>query len=106
MSPFAIAVAPRLPIPPEHLVGHLVRIPADRCRYRDSHLALLVRRVRLDISHWYGGAWVWLEGDEIAETGYSLGWTQALVHVSACVTDAPPVGLPGQDRTTTPPSLG
>lgn len=86
----SVAVAPRLPVPAGQLVGHLVRIPADRCRYRDSGLVLLVRRVRLDISQWYGGAWVWLEGDQIARSGYSLGWTQALVHVSTCVTDAPP----------------
>ncbi|GAA3335453.1 hypothetical protein GCM10020358_03830 [Amorphoplanes nipponensis] len=104
MSP--IAVAPRLPVPAGQLVGHLVRIPAGRCRYRDSGPALLVRRVRLDISQWYGGAWVWLEGDEIADTGYSLGWTQALVHVSVCVTDAPAAGLPVQRRPAAPPNLG
>ncbi|MEU8607131.1 hypothetical protein AB0C29_03900 [Actinoplanes sp. NPDC048791] len=104
ISPFAIA--PRLPVPTGQLVGHLLRIPADRCRYRESGLVLLVRRVRLDISQWYGGAWVWLEGDEIAGTGYSLGWTQALVHVSACVTDAPPAGLPAQRRSAAPRNRG
>lgn len=106
MNPFAITVAPRLPVPAEQLVGHLMRIRAGHCRYRDSGLALLVRRVRLDISQWYGGAWVWLEGDEVANTGYSLGWTQALVHVSACVTEAPAAGHPVQHRPTAPPNLG
>jgi hypothetical protein len=89
MSLSAFAVAPRLPVPAGQLVGHLVRVPDGRCQYRDRGLALLVRRVRLDISQWYGGAWVWLEGDEVADTGYPLGWTQALVHVSACVAEAP-----------------
>jgi hypothetical protein len=106
MSPFAIAVPPRLPVPAGQLVGRLVQIPAGRCQYRESGLALLVRRVRLDISQWYGGAWVWLEGDEIADTGYSLGWTQALVHVSACVTDAPAGGRLVQHCPTVPPGLG
>jgi hypothetical protein len=106
MSPFAIVAAPRLPVPAEQLVGHLMLIPAGQCRYRDSGLALLVGRVRLDISQWYGGAWVWLEGDEVADSGCSLGWTQALVHVSACVTDAPAAGYPVQHRPTTPQNLG
>jgi hypothetical protein len=104
ISPFAIA--PRLTVPAGQLVGRLVRIPAEQCRYRKSGLVLLVLRVRLDISQWYGGAWLWLEGDEIAEDGYSLGWTQALVHVSACVADAPPAGLPAQRRSAAPPNRG
>ena len=106
MNLFAVVAAPRLPVPAEHLVGRLVRIPAGRCRYRDSGLELVVRRVRLDISQWYGGAWVWLEGDEIADTGHSLGWTQALVHVSACVPAAPIVGHPVQLRPTAPQNRG
>jgi hypothetical protein len=106
MNLFTVVATPRLPVPAEQLVGHLMRIPAGRCRYRDSGLALLVQRVRLDISQWYGGAWVWLEGDEVDDSGYSLGWTQALVHVSACVTEAPAVGHPGQRRPTAPQNLG
>jgi len=109
MNLFAVVAAPRLPVPAGQLVGHLVRIPAGRCQYRDSGLALLVRRVRrvrLDISQWYGGAWVWLEGDEIADTGHSLGWTQALVHVSACVTEAPAAGHPVQQHSTAPQNRG
>lgn len=94
MSLSAIAVSPRLPVPADQLVGRIVRIPAERCRYRDTALALLVRRVRLDISQWYGGAWVWLEGDELANTGHSLGKAQALVHVSACITNASPATDP------------
>jgi hypothetical protein len=89
MSAFPLRVPPRLPIPPERLNGRLLRIPADRCRYRDRNLLLLIRRVRLDISQWYGGDWVWLEGDEINEHGQPLGWTSALVHVSACAVEPP-----------------
>ncbi|MEU7903642.1 hypothetical protein [Actinoplanes sp. NPDC049118] len=99
-----IAVAPRLPVPAGQLVGRLMRIPADRCRYRDRGLALLVRRVRLDISQWYGGLWVWLEGDEIADSGYAVGWTQALVHVSACTLETPAPGRVDQHSPTAPPA--
>jgi hypothetical protein len=73
-----------LPVSPDQLVGRVLRIAGDRCRYRETGLALLVRRVRVDISQWYGGAWVWLEGDELTDAGQSMGWLQALVHVSAC----------------------
>jgi hypothetical protein len=104
MSPFAIAVSPRLPVPVGQLIGHVVQIPADRTRYRRTELALLVRRVRLDISQWYDGAWVWLEGDELAHDGYSLGRTQALVHVSVCVPVTPSTG--GAGWQPSPPPAG
>jgi hypothetical protein len=84
MSTGSVTGAPRLPVNPDQLVGRVLHIPADHCRYREMGFALLVRCVRLDISQWYGGAWVWLEGDELTDAGYSLGWTQALVHVSVC----------------------
>jgi hypothetical protein len=87
MSALSIAEPPRLPVPADRLVGFVLQIPAGRCRYRGARFALLVRRVRLDISQWYGGEWVWLEGDELADAGYSLGWIQALVHVSVCTAD-------------------
>jgi hypothetical protein len=84
MSAFPIRMPPRLPTPPDRLNGRVLHIPPDLCRYRDHGLVLVVRRVRLDISQWYGGEWVWLEGDEIDENGQSLPRTSALVHVSAC----------------------
>jgi hypothetical protein len=87
LTAMAVSTPPRLPAPVDHLVGYLLRIPADACRYRQEGLLLLVRRVRLDISSWYGGQWVWLEGDELAVTGQRLRWAQALVHVTACVPD-------------------
>jgi hypothetical protein len=95
LSVMAVSMPPRLPVPADRLVGYLLRIPADACRYRGQGLSLLVRRVRLDISHWYGGQWVWLEGEELTVTGQRLRWTQALVHVDACVPDRPTV-VPAQ----------
>ena len=102
MSGLDIAVPPRLPVPADQLVGHVLRIPAGRCRYRDSALTLLVRCVRVDISQWYGGRWAWLEGDELADAGYSVGRTQALVHVSVCTLDPPAAGHLGQQAITSP----
>ncbi|WP_229076060.1 hypothetical protein [Actinoplanes sp. DH11] len=87
LSAIAVSTPPRLPTPADRIVGRLLRIPAGACRYRGPGLLLLVRRVRLDISDWYGGQWVWLEGEELAATGQRLRWTQALVHVTACVPD-------------------
>lgn len=89
MSAFPLRVPPRLPTPPERLNGRVLQVAADRCRYRDRTLLLLVRRVRVDISQWYGGDWVWLEGDEINDDGQRMGWISALVHVSACTIDPP-----------------
>lgn len=85
MSGLSVSVPPRLPTPPDHLVGRVLRIPGNCRRYRNGDLVLMVRRVRVDISQWYGGNWVWLEGDEFDERGHTPGTpTQALVHVSAC----------------------
>jgi hypothetical protein len=88
MNVLNIVAPPRLPVPVDQLLGRVLRIPAGGCRYRGGALTLLVRRVRLDISQWYGGAWVWLEGDELAATGFSLGRVQALVRVSVCISDS------------------
>jgi hypothetical protein len=89
VSAFPNRVPPRLPTPPDRLIGRVLQIPTNRCRYRDRDLALLVKHVRLDISQWYGGDWVWLEGDEVDEHGQLLSWTSALVHVSACTISPP-----------------
>ncbi|MEU4693181.1 hypothetical protein [Actinoplanes sp. NPDC023714] len=84
MSGLSISMPPHLPIPADQLTGRVLCIPAGSCRYRDAALVLFVRRVRLDISRWYGGCWVWVEGDELSHAGYRLRWLQALVHVDAC----------------------
>jgi hypothetical protein len=46
-------------------------------------LMLVVDKVRLDISGWYAGDWVWVEGDEVDGTGAAVGPVQALVRVDA-----------------------
>jgi hypothetical protein len=82
-----ISALPHLPVPADQLIGRVLEIPAGKCRYRDGVLVLRVQRVRLDISQWYDGLWVWVEGDELVG-GYRLRWTQALVHVAACQSAA------------------
>ncbi|WP_436522554.1 hypothetical protein [Actinoplanes sp. HUAS TT8] len=84
-----ISTPPDLPVPADQLIGRVLEVPAGGCRYRNGVLVLLVHRVRLDISQWYDGLWVWVEGDELVG-GYRLGWTQALVHVTACHPVAEP----------------
>jgi hypothetical protein len=76
-------------VPPERLVGRVLRIPPDMCRYRSRALLLRVTRVRVDISQWYGGDWVWLDGDEIDLHGVALATVSELVHVSACAPRPP-----------------
>lgn len=82
-----VTAVPRLPVEPDRLVGATVRLAAEQCRYRADALNLRVRRVRLDISGWYGGDWVWLEGDELGEHGQPVGPVQALVTVAALTPD-------------------
>jgi hypothetical protein len=44
--------------------------------------------VRLDISGWYAGGWVWLEGYELDGNGHVISWQQALVAVAAIERNA------------------
>ncbi|MDT4994573.1 MAG: hypothetical protein QOH97_4465 [Actinoplanes sp.] len=105
MSALDIAVPPRLPVSPFQFVGQVLLVPAGCRRYRDTALLLLVRRIRLDISQWYGGAWVWLEGDELADEGYSLGQTPVRVHVSICAGDQAARHI-GRRPAPRPPATG
>jgi hypothetical protein len=72
----------------DRLVGAVLHVPAGLVRYRATGLVLRVDRVRVDISQWYGGAWVWLEGVELDHLGLPVARTPALVHVDACTLTA------------------
>jgi hypothetical protein len=74
---------PRLRVAADDLVLSVVRLAPADCRYRDQPLTLRITRVRVDISRWYGGDWIWLEGDALDETGHPIEHTQALVAVAA-----------------------
>jgi hypothetical protein len=64
-------------------VGDVLDLVAGEVRYRRAALRLRVSRVRVDISGWYGGGWVWLEGRELDPDGHPISWQQVLVSVAA-----------------------
>ena len=68
-------------------VGQVLTLAPDDWRYHDGtrHLTIRVAGVRDELSHWYGGDWVWIEGHEVERPweeppGYRL---QALIRVAA-----------------------
>lgn len=63
--------------------GQILDLYGSEVRYRRAPLRLRVERVRLDLSGWYGGGWVWLEGHELDADGHAISWQQALVAVAA-----------------------
>jgi hypothetical protein len=79
----SVSMPPRLPMAADDLVLRVVRLAPCDCQYRAEPLTLLVKRIRMDISRWYGGDWVWLEGDALDECGRAIAYTQALVAVAA-----------------------
>jgi hypothetical protein len=64
-------------------IGQVLDLRPGDVRYRRASLKLQVSSVRADISGWYGGEWVWLEGYELDPAGYRIGWQQVLVAVAA-----------------------
>jgi hypothetical protein len=50
----------------------VLTLAVPELRYRRAPLRFQVSRVREDISGWYGGEWVWLEGRELDTTGYPI----------------------------------
>lgn len=86
--------SPATSVPPRRVpaVGQVLTLEGAEVRYRHAPLRLQVSRVREDISGWYGGEWVWLEGRELDATGYPISWQQVLVAVVAVERheDAPP----------------
>jgi len=85
-----------LSVPPRRVpaVGQVLALDGSEVRYRRAPLRLQVSRVREDISGWYGGEWVWLEGRELDATGHPISWQQVLVAVVAVErhADASPNG--------------
>lgn len=84
MTGMAVSVAAGW-TPPERVpdIGQVLALSSVDVRYRDAPLRLRVMRVRLDISGWYDGRWVWLEGHELDDEGFPINWQQLLVSVAA-----------------------
>lgn len=64
-------------------IGQVLALAGEDVRYRRVPLLFRVSQVRHDISGWYGGEWVWLEGHELDAAGYPISWQQLLVRVAA-----------------------
>ncbi|MGW4682371.1 hypothetical protein ACWEOS_28230 [Micromonospora taraxaci] len=87
----------RLPVIPCVSVapGNVVRLAESDYRYAAGPLQLRIVRVRLDISEWYDGQWVWLEGVEIGPDNHDGVFRQVLARIAAlpgpeeCQQEAP-----------------
>ncbi|MEU5552851.1 hypothetical protein ABZ738_24040 [Micromonospora sp. NPDC047793] len=62
--------------------GDVVHLREFDHQHGDSPLRLQITRVRLDLSTWYDGQWVWLEGTEIRPDGQVGLHRQVLVRVA------------------------
>ncbi|MEU4680501.1 hypothetical protein [Micromonospora sp. NPDC023737] len=74
-----VPVVPRVPVAP----GDVVQFAENDHRYADGPLRLRVVRVRPDLSEWYDGEWVWLEGVEIGPDGQDGALRPVLARVAA-----------------------
>ena len=72
----------RLPRRVPH-TGQVLRLDPTDMRYRTRPLIVRVERVRLDISTYYNGDWVWVEGAELGPDGGIVGRLQVLISVDA-----------------------
>jgi len=88
----SLSAVPRLPAPPEDLAGRVVRVLPHQSWFRSKLWRLRVEVVRVDISHFYDGNWVWVDGDELDDSGQPAGHTQVLLHVSVSADAASPHG--------------
>lgn len=78
------AVTP-LRTPPHRLpvTGQVLDLAGGDVRYRRQPLRLHVTVIRPEISQWYSGEWVWVEGHELDAADHPIAWLQALVRVAA-----------------------
>ncbi|MEV4808704.1 hypothetical protein [Micromonospora avicenniae] len=80
-APPAVArapVVPRVSVAP----GDVVQLAESDYRYAEGPLRLRVVRVRPDLSEWYDGEWVWLEGVEIGPDGQDGVFRPVLARVA------------------------
>ncbi|MFR9777720.1 hypothetical protein ACL02O_16900 [Micromonospora sp. MS34] len=74
-----------LPITPEVAVvpGDVVHLREQDYQHGYGPLRLRIVCVRLDLSLWYDGHWVWLEGIDINPDGRAGRFRQVLTRVAA-----------------------
>ncbi|MEE3922086.1 hypothetical protein V2I01_38780 [Micromonospora sp. BRA006-A] len=61
----------------------MVRLAESDYRYAAGLLRLRIVRVRIDLSEWYDGQWVWLEGVEIGPDGQDGPLRPVLARIAA-----------------------
>ena len=66
------------------VVGSVLELASGQWRYdgQDQAVRIQVQRVRTELSRWYSGEWVWVEGP-VSVAGGPVGWRQILVRVDA-----------------------
>ena len=67
-------------------VGAVLRLARGQWRYGPYPLVLRVLRVRPDLSRWYDGDWVWVEGEELDADGQPVRRLAVLVSAEAMGT--------------------
>lgn len=72
---------------PDVPVGTVLELAADQWEYGDGPLRLRVTRVRHDLSRYYAGERVWIEGVRLDRDGSPIGCVQALVRSAALPGD-------------------
>jgi hypothetical protein len=90
------AAVARVPVVPRVSVaaGDVVQLAESDYRYADGPLRLRIVRVRPDLSEWYDGEWVWLEGIDISPDGQDAAFRPVLARVAALRPDG------GESRTS------
>jgi hypothetical protein len=63
--------------------GDVLTLAGEDYKYGEGSLMLRVSRVRYDLSRYYDGEWVWLEGVQICRDGSDGPARQALVRTTA-----------------------
>jgi hypothetical protein len=63
--------------------GDVLTLPEDAYKYGTGVLVLRVSNVRHDLSRYYDGHWIWLEGVQLRRDGTDGQWRQVLVWVSS-----------------------
>ncbi|MCZ7422955.1 hypothetical protein O7605_25970 [Verrucosispora sp. WMMA2121] len=81
----AMPTTARVPVVPRVSVaaGDVVRLAESDHRYATGPIRLRIVRIRPDISEWYEGEWVWLEGVEIGPDDQDGPFRPVLVRVAA-----------------------
>jgi hypothetical protein len=68
--------------------GTVLSLARQDWRFGRHRLRLRVARVRWDLSLYYDGEWVWVEGASLGADGMPLGRIQALVRTAAIAAAA------------------